>query len=123
MRSQPLTLGSGSSLVFHPGFAFLRRVVAKEKVPPLFLEDWVAGMIDGELHRQPNNKTNEKGWMEKNRAADFHRMESDFVNVQDPQAEEFQVYKKDAKLAWKDPQRCCADRCISTENCDIYEDL
>ena len=60
----------------------------------LFLEDWVAEMIDGELHRQAHKKDYEKEWMEKNRAAVFHRMETDFVNTQDPEAKDFQMYKK-----------------------------
>ena len=35
----------------------------------------------------------------------------------------FIVKRKDQKMAFDDPQRYCADRCISTGNCDVFEDL
>ena len=31
--------------------------------------------------------------------------------------------RRDKRLAEKDPQAYCADRCVSTGNCDVYEDL
>ena len=33
------------------------------------------------------------------------------------------VRRKDIKMAADDPQRYCADRCVSTGNCDVFEDL
>lgn len=78
-------------------------------------------MIDDELHRQANLKEYEKEWTEKNRAAIFHRIETDFVNTQEPDAKEFQMYQRDTKLARRDPERYCADRCITTGNCDVFE--
>mmetsp|Transcript_39450 Transcript_39450/g.118447 ORF Transcript_39450/g.118447 Transcript_39450/m.118447 type:complete len:115 (+) Transcript_39450:802-1146(+) len=30
---------------------------------------------------------------------------------------------KDKRLAKNDPQRYCADRCVATGNCDVYEDI
>ena len=33
------------------------------------------------------------------------------------------VSRKDRKMAMSDPQRYCADRCVTTGNCDVYEDL
>jgi hypothetical protein len=80
-------------------------------------------MIDDELHRQTHIKDYEREWMEKNRAAVLYTMESDFVEVQEPEAKEFQIFKKDTRLAWKDPERYCADRCITTGNCDVFEDF
>lgn len=80
-------------------------------------------MIDDELRRLGNKRAFDKEWMEKNRAAILSRLESDFIDKDDPNIEEFQSFKKDESMAWKNPQRYCADRCITTGNCDIYEDF
>jgi hypothetical protein len=79
-------------------------------------------MIDGELHRQAHKKEYEEEWMKKNRNAVFSRIETDFVNLDDDK-EEFRMHQKDKRLAFKDPEKYCADRCIATGNCDIYEDF
>lgn len=89
----------------------------------LYLEDWVADLIDKELYRQSHKKEFENEWMEKNRAAVFHRMESDFGPLLDPDASDFRMHQKDKKMAEEDPERYCADRCVATGNCDIFEDL
>ena len=31
--------------------------------------------------------------------------------------------RKDRRLARTDPMRYCADRCVSTGNCQVYEDM
>lgn len=31
--------------------------------------------------------------------------------------------RKDEKMAEEDPFRYCADRCVSTGNCDVFEDM
>ena len=31
--------------------------------------------------------------------------------------------RRDKKLAAKDPQQYCADRCVATGNCEVYEDI
>lgn len=89
----------------------------------LFLEDWVADMIDSELVRQSHKKEYENEWMEKNRAAVMSRMESDFAPVMEVDANEFRQARKDRRMAEKDPAKYCADRCITTGHCDVYEDL
>lgn len=89
---------------------------------PLFLEDWVADMIDDELRRLGSENAMSKEWMQRNKAAILKRLESDFVDEEDPNLEEFQSHKKDSKMALRDPQRYCADRCITTGNCDVFED-
>ena len=33
------------------------------------------------------------------------------------------IKRKDKKMAKDDPQRYCADRCVSTGHCDVFEDL
>jgi hypothetical protein len=90
----------------------------------LFLEDRIADMIDGEIFRQSHKKEFEAEWMEKNREAIFHRMKTEFM----PEAvvlpdEDYRQHNKDKILADKDPQAYCADRCVATGNCEIYEDL
>lgn len=89
----------------------------------LFLEDWVADLIDGELKRQSHKEEYETEWMEKNRAAVVSRMESDFVPVMDIDVEDIRQRRRDENMARKSPEKYCADRCLSTGNCDVYEDL
>jgi len=95
----------------------------------LFLEDWVADMIDGEVYRQGHKKEFEKEWMEKNRPAVVKSMNTvtDSSNnnlmLNEDQLELMREKNKDRTMAVRDPQRYCADRCISTGNCDVYEDL
>jgi len=85
--------------------------------------DWVADMIDGELHRQAHKKDYEAEWMEKNRNAVLSRIETDFTNLNQHEDTDFRMHQKDKRLAFKDPQAYCADRCVATGNCDIYEDF
>jgi len=92
----------------------------------LFLEDEIADMIDRELYRQQHLKDFENEWMEKNKDAVLARLNSDdyMMNVdEDELRENFRQMQKDKKLAEKDPYAYCADRCITTGNCDVYEDL
>jgi len=89
----------------------------------LYLEDWVADLIDKELYRQSHKKDFESEWMEKNRAAVFHKVETDFGPIADPDEMEFRMYNRDKNMAVHDPQRYCADRCIATGNCDVFEDF
>jgi hypothetical protein len=81
-------------------------------------------MIDGELYRQAHKKEYEEQWMEKNRNAVLSRIETGFVNVDgDVDREDFRMYQRDRRLAFRDPERYCADRCVATGNCDVYEDF
>lgn len=83
-------------------------------------------MIDSELGRQAHKKAYEAQWMEKNRAAVFSKFETEFEPLMDgatSNAAELRMRRKDEKMAAKDPQRYCADRCLSTGNCDVFEDL
>jgi hypothetical protein len=101
----------------------------------LFLENWVADMIDHELYRQNHKKEYENAWMAKNKNAILHSLGgndpddalssigSSTTSVFEEQLENFRQHNKDIKLAQHDPQRYCADRCVSTGNCDIYEDV
>jgi hypothetical protein len=119
------SLAAVATLLASSASAFVVRARAKASTSSttLFLEDWVAKMVDIEGDRQAHLKEYENEWMEKNRGAVLSRIETDFMDVEDPDAIDFRMHRKDQKLAFKDPQAYCADRCVSTGNCDIYEDL
>lgn len=81
-------------------------------------------MIDGELFRQGHKKDFEAEWMEKNRDALLHTLNKDEPAVaMDDEKLNFRELMRDKKMASKDPMRYCADRCIATGNCDVYEDV
>ena len=91
----------------------------------LNIEDWVAEMIDGEIYRQAHKKEFEEDWAKKNRATMMQVLKagnepSAFMPMEDPS--EFRQHVKDKILASKDPERYCIDRCVSTGNCDVFED-
>ena len=101
----------------------VRPQTTKAASTSLFLENRIADLIDDEIYRQSHQKEFEKEWMEKNREAIFHRMKTDFM----PEAvvtpdEDFRQHNRDKNLADKDPQAYCADRCVATGNCEIYEE-
>jgi hypothetical protein len=61
--------------------------------------------------------------MEKNRNNILHHTH-DFVDPDRP--DDYEVSRqqvKDRKMALEDPMKYCADRCIATGNCDIYEEF
>ena len=87
--------------------------------------DWVANMIDNELYRQTHKKDFEAEWMAKNRDALLHQLNRDepaAATIQDEQLN-FREKLRDKRMAEKSPQQYCADRCIATGNCDVYEDI
>ena len=47
----------------------------------------------------------------------------DFSNPLIEDSENIVIKRKDKRLAKSNPQAYCADRCVSTGNCDVYEDL
>ena len=62
--------------------------------------------------------------MEKNRATILSQLnngESSFQ--QDDLKENFRELQRDKRLAEKSPENYCADRCLATGNCDVYEDM
>mmetsp|Transcript_23974 Transcript_23974/g.52482 ORF Transcript_23974/g.52482 Transcript_23974/m.52482 type:complete len:231 (-) Transcript_23974:394-1086(-) len=97
----------------------------------VFLEDWVADMIDGELYRQDHHKEYEEQWMAKNKGAVLSRMsDSDtttsaygYPSSMLGDREAFAEHKRDERMAFLKPQKYCADRCVATGNCDIFEDF
>jgi hypothetical protein len=92
----------------------------------IFIEDDIADMIDKELYRQQHLKEFENEWMVKNKAAVLQKLNSDdyMLNMDEEDLREnFRQMQKDKKLASKDPYAYCAERCVTTGNCDVYEDL
>lgn len=86
-------------------------------------------MIDGELVRQGHLNEWETEWARKNKKytapmgdnpdATASLMAGDFgANNLNPME-----LRRDKALADRDPQQYCADRCVATGNCDVYEDM
>jgi hypothetical protein len=90
----------------------------------LFLEDHIADMIDMELQRLAHKQEADRAWHQKNEAVIEHDLPQgfDFDEAESAIMARRQK-KKDKRLAKQDPQRYCADRCIATGNCDVFEDI
>jgi hypothetical protein len=90
-------------------------------------------MIDSELYRQEHHKEYEAAWMEKNKGAVVSRLSdaSDTTSVglypsqmlADKDREAFAEHHRDERMAFLKPEKYCADRCVATGNCDIFEDF
>eukprot|EP00565_Helicotheca_tamesis_P006942 CAMPEP_0185731756 /NCGR_PEP_ID=MMETSP1171-20130828/13908_1 /TAXON_ID=374046 /ORGANISM="Helicotheca tamensis, Strain CCMP826" /LENGTH=161 /DNA_ID=CAMNT_0028401081 /DNA_START=151 /DNA_END=636 /DNA_ORIENTATION=- len=91
----------------------------------LFLEDDIAKMIDQELVRLANKDQIEDAWQRKN---------AEYLETSLPQEVEFdddmlvsavlpKQVARDKKMVEDDPRRYCADRCVATGNCEIFEDM
>jgi len=107
----------------------------------IFLEDWVADMIDEEIYRQYHHKEYEEAWMKKNKAAILSRLSdassnddssssssssgypSSMMMLEGEDREAFAEHKRDERMAFLKPEKYCADRCLATGNCDIFEDF
>jgi hypothetical protein len=113
---------------FVTGVAFSRR----DSPTQLFLEDRMANLIDGEVYRQQHKEEYEQAWMAKNRGAILHHLNaasaegssssSSFMEGDDDLVD-LRQQRKDQRMANDDPARYCADRCLATGNCDVYEDF
>jgi hypothetical protein len=117
-------------------YAFVPVAVARKhhysSSTKIFLEDWVADMIDGEIYRQDHHKEYEAAWMEKNKGAVLSRLSDERSTtaglypsqmVGDGDREAFAEHKRDERMAFLKPEKYCADRCLATGNCDIFEDF
>ena len=107
----------------------VRRTPARPTSTTVFLEDNIAEMIDGELVRQGHLNEWETEWARKHKKytvpmgdnpdATASLMAGDFgANNLNPME-----LRRDKALADRDPQQYCADRCVATGNCDVYEDM
>jgi hypothetical protein len=104
----------------------------------LYIEKHIADMIDHELWREQHKKEFEAEWMKKNRGAIFQSMNKEasvvgvdvvggggggVTNLMLTDEEDFRQLRKDKILAMNDPMRYCADRCVSTGSCEVFEDI
>ncbi|KAL3808868.1 hypothetical protein ACHAXA_004155 [Cyclostephanos tholiformis] len=105
----------------------------------IYLEDRIAKMIDGEMDRL-NRIGNADGGL-KSRAMIESTIPPNFdfeeVLMDPPVAAEYATFpvsgvdrsismplrRKDERLAKSDPMGYCADRCVTTGNCDVFEDM
>lgn len=106
----------------------------------LFLEDHIANMIDDEMRRlYQNHQAQSSSSQNSNNniiaplpenydfQAEFEFVEPATVvqgftagvdrSISGPRR------RKDEKMVEDDPMRYCADRCVSTGNCDVFEDM
>jgi hypothetical protein len=100
------------------------RTMAFRNPTNLFIDKRVADLIDGESYRQQHQADFEREWMEKNREAMLSRLNDGQSAAPDDEAgQNMKEQARDRILAKNNPQQYCADRCISTGNCDVYEDM
>ena len=113
----------------------------------LYLEDHIAKMIDNEMRRLYQKHETQSQWEAQQRQlqaeinglpenydfeAEFNESSTQYQNppasvqgftsgvnrsISGPQR------RKDEKMVEDDPMRYCADRCVSTGNCDVFEDM
>lgn len=88
----------------------------------LYLKDSVAQMIDNELVRLASKEETEKAFLEKNKKVMENILPADF-ELEFTDNDVMIEQRKDKKMAYSNPERYCADRCVSTGNCDVYEDM
>lgn len=94
----------------------------------LYLEDHIADLIDTELVRVGKLQEWEREWHAKNKQfieptlpdAAGTMLGTDLEN---PNKANPMQLRRDKKMADKDPQKYCADRCVATGNCEVYEDM
>jgi hypothetical protein len=109
------------------GFSVVPLLATTKPSSRLFLEKRIAELIDQELYRERHKQEYEREWMEKNRQAVAVKTDidesSNYLQLDEDDLSNLRQRKKDEMLAKNDPQRYCADRCIATGNCEIFEDL
>jgi len=112
---------------------------SRDSTTRIFLEDWVANMIDGELERltPEGAKQYDAQSMAQLKGAVVTKMQAGAVaNMGGPavvgypsqmldesQREDFAQHNRDERMAFTKPEQYCADRCVATGNCDILEDF
>jgi hypothetical protein len=110
----------------------------------LNLEDHIANMIDNELKRLNSKDIIESKWNDSQRAwsaevkptPDNYDFQAEYFDMMSPRDilgfssgvdrtkdTSSPRRRKDEKMAEDDPMRYCADRCVTTGNCDVFEDM
>lgn len=82
-------------------------------------------MIDGEYWRETHMKQWTKERHEHDEAVLEHKLPTQFDVAEDEFFEPtFHIQeRKDRKMARENPQKYCADRCLTTGYCDAFEDF
>ena len=81
--------------------------------------------IDRELYRLEHHKEYEIEQFEeeKPQVVDKILHEELFMHLQEDETENLMQMRKDKRLAERHPDLYCADRCLTTGNCDVFEDF
>ncbi|KAL7487576.1 hypothetical protein ACHAW6_013152 [Cyclotella cf. meneghiniana] len=138
---------------FSTAKAFVSSQMNSRHKMTLNLEDHIADMIDGELHRLRHKHETDQKWLARQRqwskmeptlppdfdfddglfGTDLFNDDSAALNGEGSSVQGFTTgvnreiskvqRRKDEKMATDDPMRYCADRCVSTGNCDVFEDM
>jgi len=104
----------------------------RESSTRIFLEDWVANMIDGELDRLNHQKKYDEESMEQLKGAVLQRIDVNGASaavgypsmmMDEDERQSMAEHRRDEKMAFTKPEQYCADRCVATGNCDILEDF
>jgi hypothetical protein len=82
----------------------------------------MAALIDSELDREEHQDDFAREWMEKN-VIHLKNEQSAAVPDDEDSVRDMRQKARDRSMAKKNPQQYCADRCIATGNCDVYEDM
>eukprot|EP00804_Cyclotella_cryptica_P006203 CCRYP_015278-RA/>CCRYP_015278-RA protein AED:0.00 eAED:0.00 QI:24/1/1/1/1/1/2/232/263 len=142
-----------AATAFSTAEAFVSSNVNTRHKTTLNLEDHIADMIDGELHRLRHKHEADKEWLAKQRqwskmeptlppdfdfddglfGSDLFDDDSAALTAEGSSVQGFTTgvnreismvqRRKDEKMANDDPMRYCADRCVTTGNCDVFEDM
>lgn len=91
----------------------------------LNLEDNIAEMIDQESYRLNHIQDSRKELDKKYRKVSGieNKVPDNYDRPLVEDSENLVILRRDKRLADSNPQAYCADRCVSTGNCDVYEDL
>mmetsp|Transcript_28074 Transcript_28074/g.43677 ORF Transcript_28074/g.43677 Transcript_28074/m.43677 type:complete len:178 (+) Transcript_28074:58-591(+) len=109
--------------------AFGAQSLQNRKVSALYLDPKIAEMLDEKYHMM----THPEAALAKER--EFQRRNAQYKPDDLPSSFDGEVgldmmsetsprqLRKDKKMAKEDPQAYCAERCVSTGNCEVYEDV
>ena len=136
---------STTSAFQNPSILHSRLQQQQSTTTTLYLEDHIAKMIDNEMRRLYQKHETQSQWEAQQRELqseihglpenyDFESEFADSTQYQNPASVQGFTSgvnrsisgpqrRKDEKMVEDDPMRYCADRCVSTGNCDVFEDM
>jgi len=101
----------------------INHVIDSRPSTKLYLEDHIAKMIDMELHRLSHKDEFEQKWQENNKKVVEVVPPHKYEFSEDELSNNMVEMRRDRIIADKNPQKYCAERCVSTGHCDVFEDL